>query len=379
MRILHISNNYTPYSGGVVSSLNVTIPYLRAQGWITKLVTLDFQGIPQKDPEWVQRLYCPVKIRYQRRPLAYPWRPYKQLERIIQTFYPHIVHVHHPFFLGAVGEKVAWWYHIPVVFTYHTWYHAYSHYIPLPNQITVPLINYRVRSFCKRAAHIIAPSNAVKNHIASSGIDTPTTVIPSAIQNHFISDWANPRKASSTFKLIVVGRFALEKNLPVLLEMLLLLPEHITLTFVGYGDQYYTLARLAYRTYKFTEQRVMFVLQPEREALIKLYKQADLFVFTSVSDTQALVLAEAMAAGCPVVALDGPGQQDIVINGYNGYLVKTIREMSECIAMIDRDRMLHQQLCTNAWQKGCQYHINEVGVKLLRCYEDIASKSTISR
>ena len=84
--------------------------------------------------------------------------------------------------------------------------------------------------------------------------------------------------------------------------------------------------------------------KPSKQKLLELYQQADLFIFASISETQGLVLAEAMASGTPVIALDGPGQRDVIENGFNGYLVNNIGEMCQAIQQIVFNQELHNFL-----------------------------------
>lgn len=59
----------------------------------------------------------------------------------------------------------------------------------------------------------------------------------------------------------------------------------------------------------------------DRRRLTNAYHCMDVFAFTSRSETQGLVLAEAMAAGTPVVAIDAPGVREIIVDSENGRLI----------------------------------------------------------
>jgi 1,2-diacylglycerol 3-alpha-glucosyltransferase len=81
---------------------------------------------------------------------------------------------------------------------------------------------------------------------------------------------------------------------------------------------------------------------------MNLYDQADIFLFASTTETQGLVLAEAMARGLPVIALDAPGSRDIVSNHYNGFLVHNQAEMVEAIYFMLSHKKLYEELQSNA-------------------------------
>ncbi len=141
-----ITNNFTPYTGGVVSSIKALVTELQEAGHELMLVTLSFSncGI---DPSWVKRVYCPIRFQYKTNYMAISWRAEAQIKALMYDFKPDVVHLHHPFLLGKAGLAVAQALHIPTIFTYHTIYEAYAHYVPLPHWLLKKLICWRVLSF----------------------------------------------------------------------------------------------------------------------------------------------------------------------------------------------------------------------------------------
>ncbi len=77
-----------------------------------------------------------------------------------------------------------------------------------------------------------------------------------------------------------------------------------------------------------------------------------------------------MACGTPVVSVDGPGQRDIIRNGMNGFLVKTVEEMAEVIIQIKKDKELHALLQEYAWRTSRFYTPEAIGERLLEFYEN---------
>lgn len=188
MRIMFITNNYTPYSGGVVSSIKATTQQLQNKGHQVQIVSLDFSGASYDDPDYVIRVKSPIRFFYKANHMAIPWRPTHTIKKLIKLYMPDIVHVHHPFLLGVSGLQAAHSFDIPCVFTYHTLYQEYAHYIPLPGIITQPLIQHTVEQFCLSVDGIIAPSTAIKESVRKQGVITPVEVIPSALQTFFLAD-----------------------------------------------------------------------------------------------------------------------------------------------------------------------------------------------
>ena len=373
MRIVFITNNYTPYSGGVVSSINATVDALHKAGHEVFIITLDFLGKAHNDPPHVLRIPSLVKFTYKKNHLAIPWRPYHHMIRIIQNLQPDIMHTHHPFYLGTTALKIAQELSIPIVLTYHSIYEGYVHYVPLPKWITRALVTKKVLNFCHAMHGIIAPSTCMQQYLQSHGVQTPTVVIPSGLQELFVNTSKKLKKEQNTnvFQLLYVGRFTQEKNIPFILDVMHMLRTHrkFNLTLVGYGVEYDNLRTYAYHTLKLSESFVQFIHQPTKQELLKHYQSADLFLFPSFLDTQGLVLAEAMACGAPVVAVHGPGQQDIVRNGYNGFLVESKQDMTQKMLDISSDKQLHRTLQCGAIETSKNYNPQVVAESLISFYE----------
>lgn len=377
MRIIFVTNNYTPYSGGVVSSINATVDAMQRAGHEVFIITLDFLGDKHDDPSYVLRVPCPVKFVYKNNHMAVPLRTTQHVHRYIESIIPDIIHVHHPFLLGTSALKVAKKMQIPIVFTYHTLYEAYTHYVPLPQRVTKKLVKHVVQVFCNKVNGIIAPSTAIAEALRAQGIQTPVSIIPSGLQDMFVRQLSEPvkKKTTSVFQLLYVGRFTKEKNIPFLLDVMQLLPANglYQLALVGYGAELKALQYYAYQQCKLSEQQVRFVHKPTQKDLIKFYRQADLFLFSSTTDTQGLVLAESMACQTPVLATGGPGPADIVKNAYNGFLVATREQMAERVVQIQSDVDLYGHLVQGALKTAQKYQPDHLICKLLNFYEQFLS------
>lgn len=372
LTLLYVTNNYTPYSGGVVSSINAFRSELERQGHTVYVATLDFLGKQQQAEHHIIRLHCPLRFSLHGKHAAVPFRAEQQLEKIIQKIKPDIVHVHHPFLLGPLACKTAKRYTIPTVFTYHTMYEAYAYHVPLPERFSAAIVTKKVQKFCKQVAGIIAPSSSIANRIGNYKATCPVATIPSPVADMFFTKKPRAKKNHATLHLLHVGRFAREKNISALLDIMAeLIDCNVRLTLVGYGPQQKNLERYALEKCKLSCERVQFVIQPTKEQLIKLYQQADLFVFASGTDTQALVLAEAMASGLPVVALPGPGQNDIIKNGVNGFLVQDTTEMVCKLKEMVSKRESFAILQDGALQTAAYYQSYVLTEKLVSFYREI--------
>ncbi len=380
--ICMITNNYTPYSGGVVSSLIASAQALRALGHRVVIITLDFLGnynYSEEHPEEhdVIRIRCPFKFKYNDNQIAVPLAPHKALFDLIQAYAPDVIHVHHPFLLGVSGLKVAKNFDIPVVFTYHTIYEKFVHHVPLPEFLTRKIALHRVKWFCKKVDALIVPSTSIVNYLKDQSISLPDVVgvIPSGVRaifnkNSFVYKQTVIGKAQ--YILLSVSRFAQEKNITFLIDMFAGLDHtQFKLLLVGYGADVDRLKEYAYNVRGISDKSLEFIIKPSKKELIDLYDKADLFVFASRTETQGLVLAESMMRGTPVVSCTGMGVNDIVKSYYNGILVETCKEMQQAIITILKNDQLFRLLQHNAWKTGNLYTQHQSAFKLSELYYSI--------
>ena len=375
MNVVIVTNNYAPYSGGVVSSINAFARGLRDFGHSVFIVTLDFTGEPSNDP-FVLSIFCPVRFKYKKNHLAIPWRATNELKRIIKRLDPDIVHSQHPFLLGVSAVRVCKELNIPIVFTHHTQYVQYSHYIPLPGLVVKPVINHRVIWYAKHVDAIIAPSAVIKDELKSKGVEKGVCVLPSPLLPVFFESTQDLQEESRSFKLLIVSRFMKEKNITFLLDMFARLPKGYTLTLVGYGALLSDLKEYAYDRLGLSKHKVRFVVKPPKARLLKLYRSADLFVFSSLTETQGLVVAEAMASGLPVVALDSPALHDIIVNRQNGLLVSNIHEMVKGIESISQSSTFYSTLKQGALRTAQGYSSQNLSQRLIEFYTQIILSQT---
>lgn len=372
--IAFVTNNYTPYSGGVVSSIQAFTQELRALGHRVYIITLDFAGAPIESG--VIRISCPIKFMYKNNPMAIPWAMRQELEAILVRMCPDIVHTHHPFFICAAARDVCKKLHIPLVFTFHTHYEKYTHYIPLPGILVRTAINYQVKRYCHDMDVVCAPSTSVISWLQKHNVRCFVRKLPSPLLPVFEQQLSRflYKKHNAVSRLLFVGRFTPEKNIKALLD--LMTDErliHFNLTLAGFGYLQDELMAYAYNKLNLAPARVQFIMCPSKSLLCQLYKESDFFVFCGQTETQGLVFIEAMAAGTPIIALCGPGQEDVVVNGVNGFLVETLQQFSAVLCLLRADQQLAKKLQFGAWTTANQYTAKTITGRLLSCYHEYLS------
>jgi glycosyltransferase involved in cell wall biosynthesis len=232
------------------------------------------------------------------------------------------VHIHTPFLAHYAAVRFAREFKVPVVATYHTLFEEYlHHYVPLlPRAITGPLARRFSRSQCNQLDAVIAPSQAMHDALLAYGVHKRIEILPTGLpaERFRQGDGAAFRQrhgiAADRPVLLFVGRAAHEKNIGFLLEMMLELrgmrPDALLLV-AGEGPA--APALRAQATQLGLGDAVRFMGYFDRGGELQdCYSAADIFVFASLTETQGLVLLEAMAQGVPVVAIPRMGTIDIL-------------------------------------------------------------------
>ncbi len=374
LKIAIITNNYTPYSGGVVSSINSFLQSLKEQNHIPFIITLDFLTKKFPESDNIFRMSCPIKFTYKQNSMAVPFWPEFEMSEIIKKERPDIIHSQHPFLLGANALNVSKKMQIPIVFTYHTQYENYAHYIPLPEIFTKPIISKLVKSYCKQVQGVIFPSLSIAKTANCLNLQN-SIVVPSGILPLYFSSEPIFKK-NKIFELLTVSRFTKEKNILFLLDVFAKLKqEEFIFRLLGYGSELNFLKFYAYEKLKLSKERVIFIEKPSKDLLASIYKKSDLFIFASITETQGLVLAEAMAGSCPVIALNAAGSCDIVDNNINGFLVDSVEEMVLKINYLKNYPDICLQMQKQAWLKSKSYDSKNLTLNLIDFYNRILANS----
>ena len=379
LTIIFVTNNYKPYCGGVVSSIDSFRKELMRQGHTVKVVTLDFTGEQETDPD-VIRIQCPIKFMYRDNPMSVPLQINRPLRYVFDCYQPDIVHVHHPFLLGVAATRLAKAKGIPVVFTHHSQYGMYAqHYAPVFKDFANFVTEEYVRRFCAKVDVIIAPSSSIEKQLKCQKITTPITVIPSGVDSIFILKMCPQKRKQKTIKLLTVARFRAEKNLFVLFDVLKKLTILFEFTLIGYGELEKDLKVYAYQKCGLSKQQVRFIIAPSKKRIAQAYKDADVFLFASKTETQGLVFVECMAAGIPVIAFNACGSKDIITHGENGFLVTSKKQMRDSIQRFYIDQKFYESCSKNAYNRAQNYSIKYLHHRLLKMYEFCLKKEGLPK
>lgn len=365
-----VTNNYTPYAGGVVHAIQTYTQELQRQGHTVYIITLDF-GVSD-DPWYVMRVPSCFRCRFRGNILSLPWRMSEYVAYYIDVCNPDIVHIHSPFVLGEAGLQAAHNRNIPTVFTYHSLYERFVTYFPLPQHFMQQLILKRVHAFCRKVDAIIAPSRYIMHRLQHIVARDTLWHLPTPIRKTFFRDRQSVITKRPSRYIICVGRFQPEKQIDNVIDAFARIRKmlDVTLVLIGFGASYNFLRWYAYTYYGFSQDVVQFVIRPGLDELISWYQAADVFVSAS-PEAQGLVFAESCASGVPIVAYRAGGAADIVTDGENGFLVDDPECMAACVVAIYRDVTVWRQMVCSAFDVAQQYHPCRQATQMLELYQRV--------
>lgn len=325
MKIAMMTNNYKPFVAGVPISVERLTEGLRRRGHQVVVFAPSYDN--QEEEADVVRYRS--LIRGVACGFSVPDSLDPQIERSFRDGDFDVIHVHHPMLIGRTARYLSRKYQVPLIFTYHTRYEKYLHYIGMSG--LAGLLPYYIRSCTKQCDLVIAPTQKIKEHLEEMQIAPLIRVLPTGLtKDAYFPDEDRSREIREgllkgrRYLFLTVARLAKEKNLEFLLNSLRIFKEKNGADFrfamVGEGPWRKRLEQRA-EALGLTDE-ICFVGKVRNEEIKNYCRASDLFLFASESETQGIVLLEAMAAGTPVLALQATGTEDIVQNGMNGYMTQ---------------------------------------------------------
>jgi len=349
MRIAIFTDSYLPDINGVANSTRILRDELAKHGHDVLIVTTELpSGSDYVDDIPVLRLPgVEIKQMYgYRMSSVYSMRGMKE----VKAFAPDIVHIQMEFGISAFGRIVAELLNIPSVYMYHTMWADYTHYLSRGikgvDVIIKKIVEKLSRVYGKYCSELIVPSEKTAEVLRSYGITRNINIIPTGLElNHFADVEDKDVQAvkdeyglNGKFTVLFLGRIAAEKSIDWLLKAAAKARTgvpNLQVMIVGGGpslddlkDQAEALGISEITT--FTGPKFMTEVPA-------YYHAADLFVTSSVTETQGLTIIEAMAAGLPVLARYDQNFENVVLDGENGYFYETIDELADKITALSAE------------------------------------------
>ena len=400
MRIAMLTNNYKPFVGGVPISIERLADGLRMLGHVVYIFAPSYEN--EEEEEFVIRYK--VRQKMTAGGTVVPKLFDLEIERKFRELNFDLIHVHHPMMMGYTALYLSRRYGIPLVFTYHTRYEQYLHYLKIYKALlqrsgternrllkrfeeavlecgSKKIVPFHNRVFTNACDLVFAPTPMMKDYLTGHGTRAPIAVLPTGLKSEcFESEEERSRELRNRYLgdrqylLCSVSRLEKEKNLEFLLKGMQALKTKMKncfrLLLIGGGKEEENLKRLA-RELDLTEDVVFTGCIPQSE-IMDYYRASDLFVFASKSETQGIVLLEAMAARLPVVALRASGTADVVQDGVNGFMTQEDTQVfADTISDVLESEELRMRLKSGAYAQAQKYREINIAGAAEKYYESI--------
>jgi glycosyltransferase involved in cell wall biosynthesis len=371
-----VTNSFTPLVGGVARSVEAFTSRYRELGHRVLVAAPRFEGAPVAEPDVIR---LPAIQHWNGSDFSMPLPITRALRSAMELWRPDVVHSHHPFLLGDTALRIAAAHDVPIVFTHHTRYESYTHYIPGDSPRLRRFAMDLATGYANLCDAVIAPGEGLAAILKERGVEVPVEVIPTGVDVAFFAcgqrasfrrRWDIPGGAPL---IGYVGRLAPEKNLEFLSDALAGFVQryprvHVLVIGEGPCRAEFEAAFAAHGL----RRRLHVTGALPRELLPDAYAAMDVFAFASKSETQGMVLTEAMAAGVPVVALDACGVRDVVCDGTNGRLLAepSVQEFVEALrAIVFLGEAERASLRAAARETAARFSMERTADQALRLYE----------
>jgi len=369
LKIAMFTNNYFPFIGGVPISIHRLAKGLRKQGHQVYIFAPKYPGQSPDDDPYVIR--CGLLTYYKTKAFNFAivniFSP-----KIVKEFVKHefdVIHVHHPFWMGKKGLKLGKKHNIPVVLTHHTRFDSYHHNLPFMRLIFKNIIShYLVREFAQKCTAVISPTETSKEYLSNIGVSRPIEILPTGIDLECFENMTDDKLRSAyapdgEILLCSVLRLSQEKNIYFLIDCMEYIKEHTGIPFkciiIGDGPEKEDIIKTI--SEKGLHESVLLIGNVPPDEVCRYYLASDIFVFTSKSETQGMVLLEAMAGKCPVVAVSSSGIEDIITNDYNGYkTAEGIEAWAQKVLLLMNDKEKLKDMSQNAYRYAEKYSLDEM-------------------
>ncbi len=382
MNIVIFTNTFTPHVGGVARSVEAFTEEYRKRGHRVLVIAPEFANTPENETD-VIRVRALQNFNASDFSVALPIPA--GLSDALAAFQPDIIHAQHPFLLGMTAVRLARYFQVPLVFTHHTLYEQYTHYVPGDSPLLKRFVIELATDYANLSDQVFAPSESIRDLLLERGVTRPVRVVPTGV---YVERFAHGDGAAfrheqqippEAFVVGHLGRLAPEKNLAFLAEAVAEFVKHRRSAYflvIGTGPSEQAIREIFSRAGIDDRLRVCGTLTHER--LASALNAMNLFAFASKSETQGMVLSEAMAAGLPVVALDATGAREVVQDRVNGRLLHEESIAAFEGALEELSRLSSQQMQERiraARETAAAFSMERSAENALECYQALCRET----
>jgi 1,2-diacylglycerol 3-alpha-glucosyltransferase len=382
MKIAIFTNNHLPNPYGVSGSVESFRREFERMGHEVYIFAPHWKGYQDKNPRVFRypAIETNIKIKF---PIAIPYS--RKINGIVDKLDLDVIHSQHPNLLGSAAARWAEKKNIPLVFTWHTLYDQYAHFAPfVPPRVAAWLAIRNARNYANKCDTVIVPTSSVGEIIKKWGVKNKNIVaIPTGVEERQFADpdGASIRKkygiTGDEILLFVMTRLTAEKNMEFLVDAAAdIVGKNKNTKFMICGDG--NLKNILEKKVADAEleDKTIFVGIVGDDEKKNYYAAGDIFVYASKSETQGMVLTEAMYSGLPIVAVRATGVKDIVENNKTGFLVSEDKhDFSEAVQKLIDDESLRKQFGEESGHVAREKYTAKVCAgRILRVYEETIGK-----
>ncbi len=376
MKIGIFTNNYLPNPYGVTRSIETFRRELEKRGHTVFIFAPRWKGYEDENPRVFRYPSIDVEIKF-RFPLAisYSWK----MRKILKNLELDVIHAQHPNLLGSVAMKWAKRKKIPLIFTWHTLYDQYTNFVPfIPSKIAANYIIKKAVKFANASDAVIVPTDSIIPILRKWGV-VNKNIFPIAtgvLEEEFANADRNKIRKKYAIGddetlLFMVSRLTSEKNVEFVFESLKNILKKENAKFIVVSDGYLKPKLQEFCQQEGIGEKVIFCGEVEREEIKNYYASADIFVYSSKSETQGMIITEAMYMGLPIVALNATGINSLVLNNGNGFLVSEKEdEFEEAVLKLISDKDLQKKFGeTSSKIARMKFTASVCGEKMVEVYK----------
>ncbi len=379
MNIGFFTDAYIPLPNGVSTSVERCVRALENRGHEVSIIAPNVPNYKDKR----KNVYRLPSVRFVTADSRFALHiPNRVLLKIVKKDFD-IIHAHNGGPISFLGWEIAKTRGIPYVFTYWTLIDRYTHYFWNGKLATPAVMRFVSRVICNYSDYLIVSTNRVKRELISYGVNQQIHILPTGIE---LEEYNKIKKGfirnkikigKDTRILLHVGRLGKEKSVDFLIkafaEINKTLPNTV-LVLVGSGTEEKALQELVIKLQ--LENRVHFLGSFNPDSIPQVYADADIFLFASQTETQGMVIIEALASGLPIVAVKDEAFKNVVENNKNGYLVEknSLKFAQKTIKLLS-DNKLHNSFSVNARQTALQFSVKKTAQYLDDVYETLIKEN----
>jgi 1,2-diacylglycerol 3-alpha-glucosyltransferase len=385
MNILMMTNTYKPLVGGLERSVSTFSEEFRRSGHRVVIVAPEYPDMQAEEDV----IRVPAMQHFNGTDFSVQLPVQGTLDKALGDFQPHLVHSHHPFLIGDTALRIASKFNVPLVFTHHSLYEENVHYMP-GNEVALKRFIIELSTgYANLADHVFAPSASVMALIKERGVTSPVDVVPTGIDTKQFARGAEKafRKKRDippdAYVVGHIGRLSPEKNLEFLARSVAhFLKENPAAHFLIGGGGPSEESIKGIMVTEGVAERLHLTGMLKGKDLVDAYHAMDVFVFASQSETQGLVVTEAMAAGVAVVAVDAPGVREVVKDHVNGCLLaqEDVEDFVAALSWLKRQPALRIKKIRQACRASArEFTIRKCAQRALGIYEGLTAYQGFSR